>query len=56
MKVKIYCQTNKKDKIKTMLQNGGFEISEQGEYEFIETNFYFQTLIGIDNEKNQSFR
>lgn len=53
MKVKIYCQMNKQDKIKTMLQNGGFEISEEGEYEFIETNFYFQTLIGIDNQKNQ---
>lgn len=55
MKVKIYCQADKKDKIKTMLQNGGFEISEQGEYEFIETDFYFQTLIDIDNEKNQCF-
>lgn len=55
MKVKIYCQADKKDVIKTMLQNGGFEISEQGEYEFIETNFYFQTLVGIDNEKNQCF-
>lgn len=55
MKVKIYCQTDKKDVIKTMLQNGGFEISEQGEYEFIETNFHFQTLVGIDNEKNQCF-
>ena len=55
MKVKIYCQTDKKDEIKTMLQNGGFEISEQGEYEFIETNFYCQTLVGIDNEKNQCF-
>jgi DNA-binding LytR/AlgR family response regulator len=55
MKVKIYCQTNKRDTIEAMLRNGGFEISEQGEYEFIETNFYFQTLIGIDNEKNHCF-
>ena len=49
MKVKIYCQTDKKDEIKTMLQNGGFEISEQGEYEFIETNFYCQTLVNKEN-------
>ena len=55
MKVKVHCQADKKDKITTMLQNGGFEISEQGEYEFIETNFYFSHLVGIDNEKNQCF-
>jgi len=53
MKVKIYCREDKKDKIKAMLQKGGFEISDQGEYEFIETDFYFQTLMGVDSEKNQ---
>ncbi len=53
MKVKIRCKIDKKDKIETMLKNGGFEVSEQGEFEFIETDFYFQSLIAMDDDKNQ---
>ena len=45
MKVKIYCQMNKQDKIKTMLQNGGFEISEEGEYELLKQIFIFKLLL-----------
>lgn len=53
MKVKVFCKDDKKDEIENMLRSGGFEISEQGDYEFIEKNFSIQTLMGTDEEKNQ---
>lgn len=53
MKVKLICDKDKREQIEDMLIKGGFEISEQGEYQFIEKGFAISSLVGLDEDKSQ---
>lgn len=54
MKVRVFCQTGIKGTVVDMLRSGGFEVSEDGDFDLVEHN-YFHALLCLDNDKNQHY-